>query len=129
MKVFVKRQCEVEIAFVRIAAPVEHGEDDMPNEFPFRRGDVWDVVVEADTGKIVDWPSGVTHELCMKVCDQGSYYLLGAKRRVIAAIKEDYVPNGVVPGSYGDYIEMTITADGTITEWPKKLDVSEFFPD
>ena len=128
MKASVKCRRDVEIAFVRIAAAVRYDEEDMPNDFPFRNGDVWDVVVEADTGKIVDWPAGVTHELHMKVCDEGSYYLLDASRGVIAAIEDDYVPNGVVPGSYGDYIEMTIMADGTIENWPKRLDASSFFP-
>ena len=39
----------------------------------------------------------------------------------------DVPAHGVVPGEDGDYIILKIAADGTITNWPKKPDVSAFF--
>ena len=126
MKVTVKKRTEVAIDFVRIQVAVNYGEEDITNDFPFRRGDVWDVVVDINTGRILDWPSGVECDLHMKVCDQGSYWLLDRDRGVIASIEQNYVPHGVVPGSYGDYVELTINGDGIITNWPQNPDVSEF---
>lgn len=117
MKVNVKRLVEVDVKYVRIQAAVRYDEEDMPNDFPHRKGDVWDVTVEVDTGKILDWPEGYAASLHMKICDQGTYSLLAPDKSVISTIEEDYVPNECVPGSHGDYIEMNISADGVCTNW------------
>jgi hypothetical protein len=121
-----KMAVEIDVKFVRIVVPVKYDTEDMPQDFPYRKGDMWDVIVDFETGVIEQWP-GVAHDLHMKVTDGGSYYLLGKDREVIAKLEEEYVPHGVVPGSYGDYIEMSIAADGTIKEWPKRPNVSRFF--
>ncbi len=127
MKIKVTRPVEIDVKYVRIVAAVRYDEEDIPNDFPGRRGDVWEVTVDIETGKILDWP-GPAFDVHMKVCDQGSYYLLDAEQKVLAAIEDNYVPNDLVPGSYGDYIEMNIAEDGTVTNWPKLPDVDEFFP-
>ena len=129
MKFTVKRPVEIDIKFVKIEASVRYEEEDIPNDFPFRTGDMWNVLVDIETGIIVDWPQGRTADVHMKVCDKGSYYLLDAEKNVVASIEQDYVPNGIIPGSYGDYIEMTILEDGRINEWPKKPKMDEFFGD
>lgn len=130
MKATVTRPVEIDIKFVRIAVPVNYGEEDMPKDFPFRdrENDIWDVTVDIDTGKIENWPAGVEHDLHMKVCDGGSYWLLDDKKSIVGCIDTDYVPHGVVPGEYGDYIVMQIKSDGTIANWPKWPNVSSFFP-
>lgn len=128
MKVTVTKPVEIDVKTIRISAAVRYEEEDMPNDFPFRKGDVWDITVDVETGKIKDWPEGVEYDLHMKVCDCGSYWLYDANGQMVGWIDENYVPNGIVPGSYGDYIEMQIAADGTITNWPKNPDVSAFFP-
>lgn len=129
MKFTVNRPVEIDIKFVKIEASVRYEEEDIPNDFPFRTGDAWNVLVDIETGIIVDWPQGRTAGVHMKVCDEGSYYLLDAEENVVASIEQDYVPNGIVPGSYGDYIEMTILEDGRIKEWSKKPNLDEFFGD
>lgn len=48
---------------------------------------------------------------------------------VLATLENEYVPNGIVPGEYGDYIDLKINADGIITNWPKNPDCSKFFPE
>ena len=126
MKLTVKKQVEIDVRYVRIVAAVRYGEEDIPNDFPFRKGDVWDVTVDIETGTILDWP-GPAASLNMKVCDQGSYYLLGKSREVLASIENNYAPNELIPGEHGDYIEMEISADGTVTNWSQPPDVSEFF--
>lgn len=127
MKFKVKRLVEIDIRYVSINVAVRYGEEDIPNDFPLRFGDVWNAFVEIDTGCIPGWPIGQSGELSMKVCDQGTYQLLDENMMLIASLESEYVPHGVVPGRYGDYIELNIDATGRITNWPKRVDVSEFF--
>jgi hypothetical protein len=42
-------------------------------------------------------------------------------------VRDGYVPNDLVPGSYGDYVELSINEEGVITNWPKNPSVDEFF--
>ena len=127
MKTTIQVSKEIEVTHILIDVPVEYGEEDIPNDFPLRNGDHWNALVNIDTGKIVDWPADAgAQEIYMKVCDRGTYVLYSSEEK-IATREEDYVPNAVVPGEWGDYIELKIAADGTITNWPKKPDVSAFF--
>jgi hypothetical protein len=125
MKTTIKRPVEIEISHVLIKAPVRYEEEDIPNDFPLRKGDMWTAKVNIDTGQIEGWPKGKDGYLHMKVTDSGSYSLLRPDGTE-AALLEDYVP-GVVPGESGDYIILEINTDGVITNWPKKPDVSRFF--
>ena len=129
MKVQVERTMNVEydIATVRLELAVRHGDDDMPDDFPFRKGEMWRVDVDANTGRIKDWPKGLAHELYMKVVDCGTYTLLDPTGAQLAIIENDYVPHGVVPGKYGDYVDLKINEDGVITNWPKRFDIEAFF--
>ena len=117
---------EINVKFIDIVAPVRYGEEDIPNDFPGRVGDTWMARVEIETGKIVDWTNGVAADFSMKVVDEGSYHLIDENNNSVASIEEDYVPNGVIPGEYGDYIEMEINEQGVITNWPKSPDLSAF---
>ena len=128
MKYTVKRPVEIDVKFVRVVVPVPQEDEELPNDFPFRTGDVWDVVISVDTGKIPDWPKRAA-VVAMKVVDQGSYYLLDANREVLASIESEYVPNELIPGSYGVYINLKIAEDGTVTNWPKRPRVGQFFPE
>ena len=46
---------------------------------------------------------------------------------IVGSMEQEYVPHGVVPGEYGDYIHLNIDSDGTIANWPKKPNVKAFF--
>ena len=70
----------------------------------------------------------ITHNLYCKVCDAGVYTLFDEDGQTIA-IRAGYVPHGIVPGEYGDYIDLKINEQGIITNWPKQPDASEFFED
>ena len=137
MKVTIQVPKEIEVSHIIIDVPVEYGEEDIPNDFPLRvklpqthprlTADRWVAAVNIDTGKIEGWPATAgARELYMKVNDAGIYTLCvdGGAR---VSRKHEYVPHGVVPGEDGDYIHLKIAADGTITNWPKKPDVSVFF--
>ena len=129
MKLKVKIEQEVEISTVHIEVAVRYEEEDIPNDFPLRKDDLWIADVDIDTGRIKDWPIGKSGRLSMKVCDEGTYTLLDKTGKIIATRAQDYVPNDLIPGEYGDYIDLKIDAQGFITNWPKKPNLSEFFPE
>lgn len=135
MKTTVRIEKEVDIAFVFIdIAPRYIGDgddDDMPTDFPLLNADktAWVATVNIDTGEIQGWPAGEKRSMHVKVCDAGTYKLIDREGVEIAARVNSYVPNGVVPGSYGDYVELEINENGIITNWPKHPDVSGFFSD
>lgn len=127
MKKTVKMEKVIEISAVGIVVPVNYEEEDIPNDFPMRNGDTWKATVDIDTGVIEGWPIGKTGRLHMKVCDGGTYSLIGSAGEVLAVRNQEYVPHGVIPGEYGDYIDLQIDATGKITNWPKNPDVGVFF--
>lgn len=118
---------EVELHLIRISAAVNYGEDEIPNDFPGRKGDLWKAEIELDTGKIRNWPAGRAEKMHLTVKDAGPYALVDVTGREVAVRDHNYVPHGVVPGSYGDTIELDIAADGRISNWPRHPDVSAFF--
>lgn len=134
MKAIIKAEKEVNIRSVSIdIAPRYIGDDDdddIPTDFPGldEAKKNWRASVNVDTGQIAGWPKGDSREMHVKVCDAGRYTLYDDNNVSIATI-DGYVPNGLVPGSYGDYIELTIDENGIITNWPENPDITEFFQD
>lgn len=130
MKATIKIEKEVDIKAVLVKAHVRYWEDATingePDEdgtlTPCREGDMWCPVIDIDTGVITNWTKGVKAEVHFKVCDAGSYYLLDAEGNVVLKRERDYVPNELIPGSYGDYIEMDIDENGQIADWNPSLD-------
>ena len=121
----------VDVATIRLVLPVKYGEEDIPTDFPGRANDMLTLNVDLDTMKIREWPAG--REACdlhMKVTDSGCYYALDQSGAVIGTLEQEYVP-GCVPGSYGDYVELEINADGVVTNWELHPDeiTGSFWPD
>ena len=127
IKTTIMKPIEVEIATVRIEVAVRYEEEDIPNDFPLRDGDMWRATVEIDTGKILEWPTEKPEHHCleMKVCDQGTYKLLDPNGVVVLALEGDYCPNRLIPGEYGDYINLEIEG-GIVTNWPRHPNISNF---
>lgn len=125
MKITIKRPVEIEVRYLRMILPVKYDEEDVPNDLPLRRGNYWEAVVDIDDGRIEGWPKVTAFDLSMKVTDAGVYILFDDQRREIARV-EDYVPD-LVPGEYGDYVNLKIDQNGFITNWPEKKTFSEFF--
>jgi hypothetical protein len=127
---------EVEVAYLHADMGVRYWEDASVNgvdegddpTIPLAEGDSWRITIELATGRIVNWPAGVTASTHYKVCDAGVYQLLDAQL-VEVAVKDGYVPKMLSPGGngYGDYVIMTIDGDGKIEDW--KADLSYFAPD
>lgn len=119
---------EIEVHYVKIDAPV-HGDENIPYDAPLRSGDMWNAIVNIDTGVIQDWPAGQSLDLEMKVTDSGHYALLGENFEVIAQNQNYYVPHCTIPGSYDDYIKLDIDANGVITNWRPDGSFDGFRPD
>lgn len=131
MKIEILLPSEVEVTANRCILPVNFGEEDMPNDFPFRRGNTWDITIDLDTKKIRDWPVGRfdgIYKLSMKVCDGGTYHLLGQGGEEVVSVSGDYVPR-CLPQDCGDYFDCEIDRDGTLLGWRPTEDAvaSAFF--
>ena len=126
MKFTIQHPTEIDVATIELILPIRFGDEDMSYNFPLRQGDVWRATVDIDTGKIHDWPVGRSGKLYEKVVDGGTYALFNADGILVAQIS-DYVPHGVVPGDWGDYVDLKINEQGVITNWPTDPDVAEFF--
>lgn len=98
---------------------VEEGDDPT---IPFAEGDSWRITIELETGRIVNWPYGVTASTYYKVCDAGVYHLLDAQLAEVAK-KDGYVPAMLSPGGegFGNYVIMDIDGDGRIDGWHADL--------
>ena len=123
---------EVDIGFVGIQFPMDSFDDDQLEDLPkwMRGKGSFDIIVNIDNGYILgyankDWEGGF--EIYVKVVDRGTYYLYDYGLVKIAERRDWYVPHGVVPGEFGDYIELKISSEGRITNWPSKPDVRDFF--
>lgn len=127
----VKKEVDIRSVLIDISPRYigDSDEDDMPLDFPLLNiaEGKWQATVDIDSGKIDGWPAGDAREMHVKVCDAGSYHLLDAEGNKIASIENNYVPNDLIPGSYGDYVELSIDENGVITNWPEDPDVSAFF--
>ncbi len=117
MKMNIKTTVETEVSHVRFIVPVKYEEEEIPNDFPFRVGDTWAALIELGSGKIVDWPQGRAERVHLTVKDGGTYVILSPDGKVVASQENDYVPHCVIPGKYGDTIELDIDATGKITNW------------
>ena len=131
METPVKRTEEVEVKTLSVVAHVRYWCDATVNGLkgvdddeaadpgiPCRVGDSWCPVIDVDTGQITNWTKGTTATVHYKVCDAGVYELLDPKGNRIATL-DGYVPSMMSPdgNGYGDYIKMTIDADGFIEGW------------
>lgn len=128
MKAKIKIEKEVDIIVVSLNVNVRYEDDDIPYDFPGREGDQWRVKIGIDTGIIENWPIGFAYNIeSMKVCDEGTYELIDSDGNIVASIDNNYVPNRLIPGEDGDYIEMDIDENGKIKNWPSKPSFSNFF--
>lgn len=130
MKAIISTLQEVDIRFLAIDAGVRYWEDGKINgrqddadapSMPFSESGRWRIIIDIDSGVIVNWPKGATASVHYKVCDDGIYELRSANNELIKRIDNDYVPSVLCPDEpgYGDYIIMTINEYGCISGWDK----------
>lgn len=105
-----------------------NGEDD-DNEnpkMPCVNFDYWMPRINITTGQIVNWEKGVTADIHYKVCDECCITIVAGENTLYD--EEDYVPDFLCPDEegYGDYIIMSIDADGYISNWNWNKTVDKF---
>lgn len=126
-EITINRPTKVKAKYLKVEAEVRYWEDGTVNgtpddddnpTIPCRSNGCWAPVIDLDTGKIENWPGGTTADVHYKVCDAGRYALLDEDRNEIIVI-DGYVPEIMWPGGrgFGDYIIMSIGADGQIEDW------------
>ena len=101
-------------------ATVNDVEDEHGDLVPCRNGDNWEPVIELATGRIQNWPEGVTADIHYKVCDAGEYWLAHVDGNKVAKWRGYYVPNDLLcvgDNGCGDYIIFKVGADGRIEGW------------
>jgi hypothetical protein len=117
---------KINVKYLHIFVPGD--DEEFPEDFPFLNdADDLSLMIDLDAGKIEDQTPGVDVKVFCKPRDSGTYTLYGPDKKKITTLS-GYVPNRAINGEYGDYIDLTVRADGTIKDWPKKPDLSEFFP-
>ena len=116
----------VDVKYLGINLPVRYGDEDIPYDAPMRSGDVWDAYIDIDQGTVRNWPQGKTLDMYMKVVDSGFYSLHTADGEQVACLEGEYVPHGLVPGEWGDYVHLKIDENGKITNWPAKPHLEDF---
>lgn len=131
MKVTIKIEKEVDLKTMHVSASVRCWEDGTVNEevdtdgtlIPCRKGDLWEPIIELETGRIRNWEQGKKGSVHYKVCDQCSFHFEDAEGNKYLEQEQDYVPDILCPADngYGDYIIMEIDENGTIQDWGADL--------
>lgn len=128
-----KRSCLQRAKKVKITIPVGEWDDVIPTDCPLRFGTVWSGMVDLASGEVLGWPKELGYAVTIddKVRDVGIYQLYDEYDRLISEIVHDYVPNRLIPGSFGDYIELVIDKSGKILNWKAPVEAGDFseFPD
>ena len=102
-------------------------EDTEGTLIPLREGDRWNITIELESGRVLNWPQGTDAETHYKVCDAGEYWLEDAEGKR-AEWAGHYVPDDLLSGGngYGDYIILRISKDGIIEDWKPIFDPSDW---
>ena len=124
MKAEIKVIKEVNIKYLKMVISVD---DDC--KYPGTKNGMLRLDIEIDTGKILNYPLTKSFNLFEKVDDRGSYYLYDEAFNEIFSIENNYVPNRLIPGSFGDYVDLYIDEKGYVTNWEKSPDISDFIKD
>lgn len=128
METTIKVEKTVNVKILKVDLPVRYDDEDMPYDFPLRKGDMWSAIIDIDRGVVLNWPEGEKGSFHMKVCDEGSYFLLDEEGNTVLKIEEDYVPNKLLPPSdgYGNYVELHIGDNGVISNWYSQPSLENF---
>lgn len=120
----IKQEYDIKVLFAEIGVrywedgTVNGVEDTEGNLIPCRNGDTWDLRIDVETGKILNWKQGYAASVHYKVCDNGEYTIFDHLDRPVKTIN-GYVPKCLCPkeNGHGDYVIMDISIDGFIDGW------------
>jgi len=103
----------VNIKTLEINVPVNYGDEDIPHNFPGRRGKMLNLVIDLEFNQILNYKWHEPFDLYMKVVDGGIYTIKGdvvGGQPFSETLENDYVPRFL--GDYGDYISLHINEKG-----------------
>jgi hypothetical protein len=132
MKIEIPCTKKIEVTAILFEVPIN---DDLEPPFPkeIKLLDIdgekyWQDIIDLSTGKLSHWPQGISYDFYDKIRDSGTYKLLDPYLLIVKEI-QDYVPNGIIPGEYGDYMDLQIDENGIVKNWPKedKIHLKDFF--
>ena len=128
MELAIKKAATIQAKYLQVTVPIRFDEEDIPNDFPCRKADIWEIVIDLDNGFIEDWESIGDDEVFLKVSDSGKYRLLDESKNEIVSIS-DYVPECLmIEDDDPDYISINIREDGYIKGWDAQhKDLVNFF--
>lgn len=132
MKLNIVKQVTIDVKTLVVKAEPRYWEDALVNgireddndpKIPCKKGDIWELNINIDTGQINNWIEGVTADVNYKVCDCCSWYLLDENSNIVYSNIDDYVPDFLMIDDYpdGDYIALNINEKGFIKDWDKSL--------
>ena len=147
MSTTLKEKLENEVRFLRISIPYDKRDnhtmvsfdDGLMSEFECdeslappmydEKTKLLEFWIDLRERKLKDWDesNGYLH-VWAKVRDEGTYTLYDNDMKPLWQI-QGYVPSALIPPydmGFGDYLELTIEADGTLPEWQKAPDFSDF---
>lgn len=78
----------------------------------------WRPIIDIKDGIIINWTKGTTAHVFYKICDDGTYSLLDADKKVLYEV-DSYVPDflAIEDSGFGDYIDIVIDENGKIKNW------------
>lgn len=104
----------------------------MKPKMPFLDTDfTWNIIIDLETGKILNWPEGTTAKVHYKVCDECSCGIYDENMH--GKLVEDYVPKILAYSDdsygFGDYIILDIESDGHLKDFPTGEKLQELLED
>ena len=100
----------------------------------YHESDYWEIIIDLDEGKVLNWPEGFCLDTHYKICDDGEYVFLDKDMNEIVNItkiyQQYYVPDflSIEDNGYGDYVYIDINGDGTIKDFNKmKSEIESYF--
>lgn len=100
----------------------------------YRESNYWEIIIDLDEGKVLNWPKDFCLRTHYKVCDDGEYVFLDKDMNEVVNITKEYeqyyVPDFLAIGDhgYGDYVYLDIDGNGNIIDFGEmKEKIEEFF--
>jgi hypothetical protein len=122
-----------EIGFIRLHSNIRYVEDAIVNgenddennpRMPFiekvNKDEVfWTIDIDANTGVVKNWPTGMTAQVHYKSCDENDISFFGLGGNLLREVHWCYVPDflSIEDSGYGDYIIINIDENGKIHNW------------
>lgn len=100
----------------------------------YKESNYWEIIIDLETGKVLNWPLWFCLRTHYKVCDDGEYVFLDKDMNEVVNItkeyKQYYVPDflAIEDSGYGDYVAININGDGSIQHFAEmQSEIKRYF--